>query len=191
MVPQEQCLLSLEGHTSHVFTVDFCPGDPNVVVSGGYDHSLRIWDLRQKYCVRTIPAHAGPVSSVSCSFDGLSIASGSFDGVWYVRSDSFHFDLCFVLFVSYWYYSRVWDIASGSCRYTFFNDENTSKVYVQLSKCSRSCFRPCIYVYVYLVFFLLAPTAVLTFASLQTMPTYSYLQWMMRLHFGTMQAGTL
>eukprot|EP01138_Halocafeteria_seosinensis_P008414 gb/GECG01008599.1/.p1 GENE.gb/GECG01008599.1/~~gb/GECG01008599.1/.p1 ORF type:complete len:129 (+),score=6.60 gb/GECG01008599.1/:1-387(+) len=84
MVPQEQCLLSLEGHTSHVFTVDFCPGDPNVVVSGGYDHSIRIWDLRQKYCVRTIPAHAGPVSSVSCSSDGLAVASGSFDGVWYV-----------------------------------------------------------------------------------------------------------
>ena len=62
----------------------------NLVVSGSFDESVRIWDVRTGKCLKTLPAHSDPVSAVHFNRDGSLIVSSSYDG------------LC-----------RIWDTASG------------------------------------------------------------------------------
>ena len=38
-------LLTLTGHESYVFSVEFSP-HRNSLVSGSFDHSVRVWDCR-------------------------------------------------------------------------------------------------------------------------------------------------
>lgn len=40
------------GHSNRVFTVKYVPGDDNMVVSGGWDNTVQIWDLRTGMAVR-------------------------------------------------------------------------------------------------------------------------------------------
>ena len=68
----------------------FCPRT-NLLASGSFDESLRLWDLRSGGCVSAIPAHSEPVTSVQFSGDGALLASGSYDGL-----------------------LRLWDVAAGS-----------------------------------------------------------------------------
>mmetsp|Transcript_3180 Transcript_3180/g.4697 ORF Transcript_3180/g.4697 Transcript_3180/m.4697 type:complete len:333 (+) Transcript_3180:89-1087(+) len=42
------------GHANRVFTLKFHPTDPNVLVSGGWDNTVQIWDKRQDTAVRRI-----------------------------------------------------------------------------------------------------------------------------------------
>jgi len=37
----------LPGHSSRIFAVRFSPQDPNVLVSGGWDRTLQIYDIRE------------------------------------------------------------------------------------------------------------------------------------------------
>jgi WD40 repeat protein len=41
-------------HTSRVFCVKSIAEDPNVLLSGGWDSTLQIWDIREKAAVRTL-----------------------------------------------------------------------------------------------------------------------------------------
>jgi WD40 repeat protein len=61
----KQCLVSMErgqgygpmastGHSNRVFSVKFHPGDPNVVLSGGWDNTVLVWDARTGTSVRSI-----------------------------------------------------------------------------------------------------------------------------------------
>ena len=36
------------GHSNRVFCVKFCADDPNLVISGGWDNNVKIWDIRQQ-----------------------------------------------------------------------------------------------------------------------------------------------
>ncbi|TMW61767.1 hypothetical protein Poli38472_010830 [Pythium oligandrum] len=42
------------GHSNRVFSVKFFPDDDNVLVSGGWDNTLQIWDVRAGHSVRGI-----------------------------------------------------------------------------------------------------------------------------------------
>ncbi|KAJ0405858.1 hypothetical protein P43SY_001590 [Pythium insidiosum] len=42
------------GHSNRVFSLKFVPGDDNMVISGGWDNTLQIWDLRAGHSVRGI-----------------------------------------------------------------------------------------------------------------------------------------
>jgi COMPASS component SWD3 len=42
------------GHSNRVFSVKFSPADENVIVSGGWDNTLQIWDVRVGHSVRGI-----------------------------------------------------------------------------------------------------------------------------------------
>ena len=43
--------------------MDFSPNGYHLA-TGSDDHTVRIWDLRKRNCLYTIPAHAGLVSNV-------------------------------------------------------------------------------------------------------------------------------
>ncbi len=42
------------GHTNRVFSVKFDKDDPNMLCSGGWDNTIKIWDLREGGPVRSI-----------------------------------------------------------------------------------------------------------------------------------------
>lgn len=42
------------GHSNRVFSLKFFPEDDNTIVSGGWDNTLQIWDLRAGHSVRGI-----------------------------------------------------------------------------------------------------------------------------------------
>ena len=45
---------SSAGHSNRVFSVKFHPEDPNVLLSGGWDNTIQIWDLRTGFSERSI-----------------------------------------------------------------------------------------------------------------------------------------
>ena len=58
-----QELTMLEEHTERAWTVDFCPSDPTLMVSGSDDRSVKWWNIRSEDAVATVNLPA-PVSSV-------------------------------------------------------------------------------------------------------------------------------
>ena len=54
-------ILVLEGHVKGILAVDFSANGYQVA-SGSEDHSVRVWDLRKKRSLYTIPAHQSLVS---------------------------------------------------------------------------------------------------------------------------------
>ncbi|MFH1139864.1 MAG: protein kinase [Pseudomonadota bacterium] len=51
------------------------------LVSGGADHSLKLWDLSAGACVRTIEEHSGPIAGLALhGGKGFYVASASLDG---------------------------------------------------------------------------------------------------------------
>ena len=68
----------LTGHTDFVISVSFSP-DGQMLASGSWDNTLRLWDANTGEHLRTLTGHTDSVSSVSFSPDGNTIASGSWD----------------------------------------------------------------------------------------------------------------
>ncbi|MGW4324990.1 NB-ARC domain-containing protein [Nocardia sp. NPDC004573] len=89
--PGGPLLFTLVGHTSSVREVVLTPDD-RYAVSGGWDGSIRVWDLaddgRELYHLR---GHEGGIWSLAVSPDGRWVLSGSADGT-----------------------IRVWDLTDGS-----------------------------------------------------------------------------
>jgi WD40 repeat protein len=42
------------GHVSRVFALKFHPMDRNLVISGGWDNTIQVWDLRCDHAIRSI-----------------------------------------------------------------------------------------------------------------------------------------
>lgn len=55
-----------------------------MIVSGSFDESIKIWDVKKGKCMKTLPAHSDPVSAVHFNRDGTMIVSCSHDGLMYV-----------------------------------------------------------------------------------------------------------
>jgi WD40 repeat protein len=58
---RQEALIELEGggagepgHSNRVFCVKFDQEDPNLVVSGGWDNNVKVWDIRQPNPCRSI-----------------------------------------------------------------------------------------------------------------------------------------
>lgn len=45
---------STPGHSNRIFSVKYYPLDPNIIVSGGWDNTVQIWDIREGCAVRSI-----------------------------------------------------------------------------------------------------------------------------------------
>lgn len=60
--------------------MDFNPR-ANIIATGSFDESVRIWDLRTSRCIRAIPAHSEPITAVQFHPDGSFLVTGSYDGL--------------------------------------------------------------------------------------------------------------
>jgi len=65
-------------HSGSVNSVAFSP-DGKTVLSGSYDHTLKLWDVATGYEIRTLVGHSGEVTSVAFSPDGKTALSASAD----------------------------------------------------------------------------------------------------------------
>jgi serine/threonine protein kinase len=83
------------GHTKGVLAVALS-GDGRLGLSGGWDRTLRLWDLATGRCEGTIEGHQGAVTAVRLSPDGRRALSGSTDRT-----------------------LRLWDLSAGRCLQTF------------------------------------------------------------------------
>ena len=73
-----QCLQTLEGHSSFVYSVAYSP-DGTKIISGSWDNTIKIWDANYGVCLQTLEGHSDDVESVAYSPDGTKIISGSWD----------------------------------------------------------------------------------------------------------------
>jgi len=82
----------VQGHTNRVFAVKFSPTEPDLLVSGGWDNTVRLWDLRSGRSERALfgPHVCGDALDIDCS--GRRLLTGS------CRPDNA---------------VQVWDLASG------------------------------------------------------------------------------
>lgn len=109
---QREAAKTLNGHTNVVFCLCFSPHS-NMLVSGGYDESVIIWDIaRGMHClscssrrrslscsakpIKVLPAHSDPVTAVHFNHDGTLIVSCAMDGLMYVSTacDASFFSYC-------------------------------------------------------------------------------------------------
>ena len=68
------CASVLMGHQASVRCLEI-HGD--VVVSGSYDTTAKIWNIKTGQCLRTLQGHFSQIYAIA--FDGQRIATGSLD----------------------------------------------------------------------------------------------------------------
>jgi WD40 repeat protein len=72
-------LRCFRGHSDCVVSVALSP-DGQFALTGGWDRTVRVWELPSGREVRRIDGHGDRVSSVACSPGGRELISGSWDG---------------------------------------------------------------------------------------------------------------
>lgn len=107
----DRCVRTLRGHTSFVFCVNF-NAQSNLLVSGSFDSTIRMWDVVTGRCLRCIKAHDAPVTALHFVRDASMIVSASHDGS-----------------------CKVWDAATGLCLKTLI-EPGKSPVAVSFAKFS-------------------------------------------------------
>jgi WD40 repeat protein len=81
----------LRKHTDRLSAITFSP-DGQTVLTGSYDSTARLWDLRSGEPLRVLTGHSHHVVCVAWSPDGARVATGSWDGT-----------------------ARIWNPTTGDC----------------------------------------------------------------------------
>ena len=90
------CLATvLQGGDESTSALTFTP-DGRMLLCGGGDEILHLWDITKGRRVRSMVGHFGSITAIACTPDGRKAVTASFDKT-----------------------LRVWDLASGVCRMTF------------------------------------------------------------------------
>jgi WD40 repeat protein/serine/threonine protein kinase len=85
----DQSLMTLHGHGWGGVFAGACSPDGKFIASGGWDVTIRVWDLVSGEQLKPLRGHAEYISSLQFSPDSRYVASGSQDRtvrVWYVNS---------------------------------------------------------------------------------------------------------
>jgi COMPASS component SWD3 len=111
-IDQSSPLKTFKGHTDAVFAVNFNP-QTSLIVSGSFDETVRIWDVKQGTC-KVLFAHSEPVSSVCFNKDGSLVVSSGYDGL-----------------------IRIWDSSTGQCHKTLIDESNSAIAYTSFTPNSK------------------------------------------------------
>lgn len=78
-IPTENNLHTFEGHTDYIRAGIVSPDVPNIILSGGYDNIVKMWDTRTNKEVMTMD-HKGPIESLLfMPGGGLFLSAGGTD----------------------------------------------------------------------------------------------------------------
>lgn len=77
-IPTWKELHSLTGHSDWIHALAISPNG-QLLVSGSFDQTIKVWQLSTGNLVRTLTGHSQGVLSVAISPDGKTLASGGFD----------------------------------------------------------------------------------------------------------------
>ncbi|KAI8338308.1 quinon protein alcohol dehydrogenase-like superfamily [Choanephora cucurbitarum] len=119
----------LSGHTDGVMCVQFCDAS-NVLMTGSYDKSVRIWNLETGELIRTLTGHTRCVRALQ--FDEAKLVTGSMDHtlkIWNWQTGqcirtleghtggvlSLHFNSRLMASGSTDHTIRVWNFSAGEC----------------------------------------------------------------------------
>ena len=76
-------LRTLEAHTAPILSLSFSPRS-NLLVTGSFDESAIVWDVRTGQALRKLPAHSEAVWTTGWDREGGVVLTGSADGLVYV-----------------------------------------------------------------------------------------------------------
>lgn len=65
------------GHSNRIFSLKYHPTEPNIILSGGWDNTVQIWDTRRGHSVRSLWNCYLCGDAVDFSADGSEILTGS------------------------------------------------------------------------------------------------------------------
>jgi F-box/WD-40 domain protein MET30 len=119
----------LSGHTDGVMCVQFCDGS-NILMTGSYDKTVRIWCLETGQLIRTLTGHTRCVRALQ--FDEAKLVTGSMDQtlkIWNWQTGkcirtleghtggvlSLHFNSRLMASGSTDHTIRVWNFSAGEC----------------------------------------------------------------------------
>ncbi|WVR04444.1 hypothetical protein IAU60_001447 [Kwoniella sp. DSM 27419] len=94
-------LRTLSTHTAPILSIAYSPKS-NLLITGSFDESAIIWDVRRGKPLRVLPAHADAIWCVGWDGEGGMVLTASADGL-----------------------IRLWDANSGQCLKTIDNDTNS------------------------------------------------------------------
>lgn len=75
----ETYIMKQQGHHYDLNCLSYSPNG-QLIVTGGDDNKVKIWDTRSWFCFVTFTEHTAPITSVAFVPNGLSVLSSSLDG---------------------------------------------------------------------------------------------------------------
>jgi WD40 repeat protein len=105
---RNKCVLALEGHVKPILGISFSPNGYHLA-TGGEDNTCRIWDIRKKKSLYTIPAHSNLISQVKFEpHEGYFLVTASHTTRKLVISDGIFGWITFCL-KSFLHFEQIWD----------------------------------------------------------------------------------
>eukprot|EP00913_Durusdinium_trenchii_P031706 g29692.t1 len=94
---KDRLLRETAGHSNRIFSLKYHPEDPNIILSGGWDNTVQVWDTRKGISVKSLWNAYICGDAVDISSDGRQILTGS----WRTENSL-----------------QIWDFASGKVAQT-------------------------------------------------------------------------